>query len=173
MDDKKQKKLKCVSCEELFLKEELTVKSGKKYCKTCLQTKEEESTQYKNDWGLLFEYICKLYNIDKPTGMMFIQMKNYRQEYEYTNIGMYYTLLYYYEILDNSVLEDTGLGIIPYYYDKAKKHYNKVYNLEDVINDFESNEKSIKIKTKIIDKIPIFKNPLPLNFDWEERNEDN
>lgn len=171
--DKKQKKLKCVMCEELFPKEETIVKSNKRYCEKCLQTKEEESLKYKTDWDLLFEYICKIYNIDKPTGMMFQQMKNYRTEYNYTNIGMYYTLKFYYDVLENNLLDDTGLGIIPYYYDKAKNHYNKAYNLEDIAEDFKFEEKSIKIKTKISNKIIIPREPLPLNFDWEEQNEDN
>lgn len=171
--DKPQKKLKCFICKELFPLNELTVKSQKKYCPICLGIKEEESAKNKTDWDLLFEYICKLYTIIKPTGMMFVQMKNYRNDYDYTNIGMYYTLKYYYEVLDNTVLEDTGLGIIPYFYDKAKKHYNKMYNLQDIIEDFESDEKSVQIKTKITDKIANTKNPLPLNFDWEEQDENN
>ena len=171
--DKPPKKLKCTICEESFLKEETIIKSQKRYCKTCLEIKEEESALYKNDWDLLFEYICKLYNIDKPTGMMFQQMKNYRADYEYTNIGMYYTLQYYYKILENEVLEDTGLGIIPYFYDKAKNHYNRMFNLQDIAEEFKGEEKSVQIKTKIADKISINKNPLPLNFDWEEYNEDN
>lgn len=165
---KQQRKSKCVMCKESFLKEELTIKSQKKYCKNCLQIKEEESIAYKNDWSLLFEYICKLYNIEKPTGMMFLQMKNYRQEYEYTNIGMYYTLKYYYDVLENNVLEDAGLGIIPYYYDKAKKHYNKIFNIEDIVEELEIDEKEIKIKTKTINKISTPKLPLPLDFNWEE-----
>lgn len=170
---KKQRKLKCFLCKELFNQNELTVKSNKKYCKECLEIKEEESFKYKNDWDLLFEYICKLYNINKPTGMMFQQMKSYRQDYDYTNIGMYYTLKYYYDVLENNVLEDTGLGIIPYYYDKAKNHYNKAYNLEDIAEDFKFEERSIKIKTKITDKVLPPKIPLPLEFNWEEQNEDN
>ena len=171
--EKPPKKLKCTICEEAFLKEETIIKSQKRYCKTCLEIKEEESALYKNDWDLLFEYICKLYNIDKPTGMMFQQMKNYRAGYEYTNIGMYYTLQYYYKILENEVLEDTGLGIIPYFYDKAKNHYNRMFNLQDIAEEFKGEEKSIQIKTKIADKLLIAKTPLPLNFNWEEQNEDN
>jgi len=171
--EKPIKKLKCFMCKELFPKDELTVKSSKKYCPECLEIKEEQSVQNKTDWDLLFEYICELYNIDKPTGMMFVQMKNYRAGYDYTNIGMYYTLLYYYDVLGNKVLEDTGLGIIPYFYDKAKKHYNKMFNLQDVAEDFENDEKSIQIKTKITDKITVTKSPLPLKFDWEEQDENN
>jgi len=171
--EKKQRQSKCCICKESFNKEDLIVKSNKKYCKECLQIKEEESNQYKNDWDLLFKYICNLYDIEVPTGMMFQQLKTFRNEYNYTNIGMYYTLKYYYEILENVVIEDTGLGIIPYYYDRAKKHYNKVYNLEDIVEDFKNEEKLIKVKTKTTNKTLTPKNPLPLNFDWEETNEDN
>lgn len=170
---KKQKQLKCFACKELFDRDTLTVKSGKKYCETCFKIKEEESIAYKDDWDLLFEYICKLYDIKVPTGMMFQQLKTYRNEYEYTNIGMYYTLQYYYSILDNKVLEDTGLGIIPYYYDKAKKHYNKVYTLQDIAEEFKSEEQSIQIKTQIMNKQLDIKKPLPLQINWEESNEDN
>lgn len=171
--EKSQRKYKCVSCEDFFLKDETIVKSSKRYCNKCLEIKEEESAKYKNDWDLLFEYICKLYNIDKPTGMMFQQMKNFRTEYNYTNIGMYYTLLYYYDVLENEVLDDTGLGIIPYFYDKAKKHYNKIFNLEDMVEDFKNEEKIINIKTKVMEKIIIPKNPLPLDIDWGKQDEDN
>ena len=171
--EKKQKQLKCYMCKELFNKEELTIKNSKKYCSKCLIVKEEESDKYKNDWDLLFQYICKLYNIKVPTGMMFQQLKNYRSEYEYTNIGMYYTLLYYYDVLENKVIDETGLGIIPYYYDKAKNHYNKVFNLEDKADEFANNEQIIKIKTKIMNKQINTKKPLPLQINWEENNEDN
>jgi len=171
--EKKQKQLKCYMCKELFNKEELTIKNSKKYCSKCLIVKEEESDKYKNDWDLLFQYICKLYNIKVPTGMMFQQLKNYRSEYEYTNIGMYYTLLYYYDVLENKVIDETGLGIIPYYYDKAKNHYNKIFNLEDKVDEFTNNEQIIKIKTKIMNKQINFKKPLPLQINWEVDNEDN
>ena len=170
---KKQKQLKCFVCKELFDKDILIVKSGKRYCEVCLKIKEEESLAYKDDWDLLFEYICELYNIKVPTGMMFQQLKTYRNEYGYTNIGMYYTLQYYYNVLDNKVLEDTGLGIIPYYYDKAKKHYNKVYNLQDIVEDFTNGEQSIQVKTQIMSKQLDIKKPLPLQINWEEDNEDN
>lgn len=167
------KKLKCNLCNEYFDKEDLTIKGAKKYCTTCLPIFEEEKKKNKNDWDLLYDYICNLYNIKIPTGMMFKQMKDFREEYEYTNIGMYYTLKYYYEILENKVLEGTGLGIIPYFYDKAKIHYNKVFDLEEVANNFENTEQSVKIKTKLLNKNLEIKKPLPLNINWEGLNEDN
>jgi hypothetical protein len=151
----------------------LTTKGNKKYCQTCLQLKEKESKKNANDWDLLFKLICELYKIKTPNGMMFQQMKTYRDDYNYTNIGMYYTLKYYYDVLENEVIEGTGLGIIPYFYDKAKYYYNKKYDLEDKFDNFENTEKIINVKTKIIKKEIVKKEPLSLNIDWEEVNESN
>ena len=170
---KKSRKSKCALCGESFEKEELTLKSGKKYCANCLIIKEEESLKNKSDWDLLFEYICSIYKIKVPTGMMFSQLKQYRQDYNYTNTGMYYTLKYFYEILESKVLEDSGLGIIPYFYDKAKRHYNKVFDIQDMAENFEDKEQTIQIKTKIIDKSIETKKPLPLNINWEGIDENN
>ena len=171
--EKKQRQLKCFVCKESFDKEDLTIKSNKKYCSKCLEIKEGESDKYKNDWDLLFQYICKIYNIKVPTGMMFQQLKTYRDNYDYTNIGMYYTLLYYYDVLENKVLDESGLGIIPYYYEKAKNHYNKVFNLEDKSEEFINNEQIINIKTQISSKQINIKKPLPLQKNWEVGNENN
>jgi len=169
--ERKPRKSKCCLCGESFYKEELTIRSGKKYCDKCLEIHIQQIKENRSDWDLLFEYICERYQIIKPTGMMFQQMKQYKQEYNYTDIGMYYTLKYYYEVLENEVLDGSGLGIIPYFYDKAKKHYNKVFDLEDIVNDFEVNENSIKIKTKISNKEIDKKRPLPLQINWDEINE--
>jgi len=45
--EKTPKKLKCIVCEEMFLKEETIIKSQKRYCKVCLELKGEESALYK------------------------------------------------------------------------------------------------------------------------------
>jgi hypothetical protein len=168
---KKSKKSKCSMCENLFEKEVLTLKSNKKYCPACLIIREQEIQSNKSEWNLLFDYICELYKLDKPNGMMFQQMKNYRQEYDYTNIGMYYTLLYYYKVLENEVVDGTGLGIIPYFYEKAKYHYSKVFDIEDKTDNFENTERIVTIKTKLLKKDLPKREPLPLKIDWEEVNE--
>lgn len=169
---KKPRKLKCSLCKELFEKEELTIKGSKKYCNECLKIEEKKNEKNMTDWDLLFNYICKVYNIKTPTGMMFKQLKDFRgDDYNYTNIGMYYTLKYYCEIIEGNILDGSGLGIIPYYYDRAKAHYNKVYDLEEMVNNFHNTEQNIKIKTKIQNKRTETKMPLPLDIDWEELNE--
>lgn len=170
---KKQRQLKCSSCGNSFDREEITLRSGKNYCKECLVKHIEQVKENRKDSDKLFDYICEIFNIKQPTGFIFKQMKDFRGEgYNYTDIGMYYTLKYFCEVLEGNFFDGTGIGIIPYYYEKAKAHYKKVFDLEDTIEDFENKEQLIKIKTKIIDKKIDVKEPLPMQIDWEGNNED-
>lgn len=131
------RKVKCPSCSKMNEKEDTMKYNNRYYCKQCYEELKAEKDSNKEDWNLLFEYICKLYNIKKPTGLMFKQLGDYRKEpYNFTNGGMYATLVYYYDTLGNTVLEGTGLGIIPYYYDKAKKHYIEMQEVEDSLDNY-------------------------------------
>lgn len=155
---------KCTMCKKSFSTEEMIIKSNKKYCPECFKIREEEMSKKRSDWDLLFNYICKIYNIKKPTGMMFQQLKQFRgEEYNYTDIGMYYTLKYVYEALKMEILDGSGLGIIPYYYDRARKHYNRIYDLQDIVDNFENTEKRIIIKTQLQNKK--LKTQKPLSVD--------
>lgn len=144
------RKVKCPKCNKLNDKERAKQISNRYYCITCAEEREKEIERNKDSWELLFDYICDLYNISTLTGMMFKQIKDFRDNYNYKNMGMYLTLKYYYEILENEVKEDTGLGIIPYYYERAKKHFLEVKDVENYLEDFEFSEspKIIKIKNK-------------------------
>jgi hypothetical protein len=99
-------------------------------------------------------------------------MKEFRGEgYNYTDIGMYYTLKYFIEILDGKILDGTGIGIIPYYYEKAKEHYQKIFSIEDIVEEFENKEQTVHITAKKTSKKIDVKNPLPLQINWEDSNE--
>ena len=85
------------------------------------------------------------------------------------------TLRYYYELLDNKVLEGVGLGIVPYYYEKAKQQYLTLINVEDMVEDYEKDiQKTVVINTDIRNRIMNnFKNK-NINFDgidWSELDE--
>jgi len=168
---RQQTHLKCSSCKEKFERENIVKRSGKNYCPECLKQYEQSLKVNKSDYNLLFDYICELYEIPVLTGLMFKQLKDYRNDgYNYTDIGMYYTLKYYFGVLENQVLENTGLGIIPYYYDKAKQHYNKVYDLVDLAEELEVNERTQIVKTKDRKRTEEKRTPLPL-IDWEDIDE--
>ena len=58
---------------------------------------------------------------------------NYIKKYNFTYLGMYQALVYFYEIKENPCSEDC-VGIIPYCYDESQKE------LEQKAKDFESED---------------------------------
>lgn len=145
------RQVKCPMCEAMNNKENTKKIDNRYYCLECAEKREQEKARNKDDWEELFEYICDLYGIDTLTGMMFKQIKDFRNDYEYTNKGMHLTLKYYYEVLENEVKENTGLGIIPYYYDRARQHYIDILTVKKHLKDFEIDEQVNTVKIKNID----------------------
>jgi len=137
------KKYKCPTCGSMNKEEDSVLYKKKHYCQSCLDLKQQEEkdkTATNDDWVELYEYIVELYG-HTPTGMMFKQLGEYRKPpYEYTNKGMYLTLKYFYETMGNYVINGTGLGIIPYVYEEAKKNY--IENME--VNAFNEELKVIE-----------------------------
>lgn len=167
----------CPRCRKKNKKED-TKQIGKRYyCIKCAEIVQQEKQQKKEDWDLLFNYICELYRIEKPTGMMFKQLKEFRSEpYNYTDSGMYGTLKYYYEILENKVIEGTGLGIIPYFYDKAKEHWKVIAEVEDSAEEYKT-PKIINItinpdlEKELLKNLQMSKHIDLKDIDWSEDNE--
>ena len=159
---------KCVMCGNKFLTEKMILRSGKKYCNDCIEIKDQEN----EDWSTLYEYVKELYSLQTIPILFVTQLNKYRKDDKYplTSIGMYYTLKYYYEILENKIDEEKGLGIIPYYYDKAKSYYTKVFDTQDKINDFCFIEERKKIKTKRLDTYNKTKKEIPLEI-WRIQDE--
>lgn len=135
-----------------------TEKIGNRYyCIPCADKRKEEVKKNNDGWDELFNYICQLYNIEKPTGQMFAQLRRFRTDYNYKNKGMYLTLKYFHEVLGNEVKEDTGLGIIEYEYENARRHYMNQKRVKKYMEEFEHNEEirevrinpSLRTKAKI------------------------
>ena len=163
------RQVKCPMCNTLNDKENTTQLSDKGYyCIECAKKREIEKAKHKDDWEELFEYICDVYDIDTLTGMMFKQIKDFRDTYGYTNKGIYLTLKYYFDVLENEVKEDTGLGIVIYYYERAKQHYVEIREVKNHIKDFEIKEQLNTVKIKNINiKDYKYKKQLSLdNVDW-------
>ncbi len=161
------KTVKCPECNNLIEKSKSVSYKKRYYCPSCL----EEKINRMDSWDKLFNIITNLYEIDKPTAMMFKQLKDYRAApYNFTDEGMYLTLKYYYYILGNSIKEDTGVGIIPYYYERAKQYFLSIYDLEEIIENHEEKEDVITIKTKDFNKASD-KKVLDIEVDWSEISE--
>lgn len=163
------KGVKCPVCGKQNDKEQ-TVKIGNRYyCPSCAEDKQQKDL---TDWDILFQYICWLYGIPNLTGQMYKQLKDFRDNWGYTDIGMYHTLRYYHEILDKPVKEDAGIGIIPYYYDRARAFVFKQYSLKQQYDQYNQEEKEVFVQRTQPER---WKKRQPLNFDtvdWGDTNED-
>ena len=166
-------KYKCPICG-LSCNDENSVVIGTRHyhigeCEKKKKEKKKKKEVRKSDWDLLFDYICKLYNVDKPSMFIFKQISDFKKKYDFTDYGIYATLKYYYETLENNLIEDVGIGIVEYYYDEAKKHIEKVYDLEDYMENFEDTSKTINVDIKIKNnKIDISKQLKELgSIQWE------
>lgn len=146
-------KVKCPTCGTMNEKTDTEKVGSRYYCKSCGENKSEEVNANKDGWDELFEYICKLYDIKKPTGAMFKQLGEFRNEpYKYSNTGMYLTLKYFHDVLDNPVLEGSGIGIIPYMYEQAKQHFIEIMNVDEYMENFKPHEETKNIKIKLFDE---------------------
>ena len=92
------RKVKCPECGTFNDKENAVCHNSKYYCKVCYENKMRESQDYKD----LITYICNLYQIDSPTGWMLKQIKDFKEQFNYTYRVMKTTLHYFYEIQEGN-----------------------------------------------------------------------
>lgn len=145
------RKVKCPSCGTYNDKETAVYHSSKYYCPICYENKQSETNEYKE----LIAYICELYGLDAPTGWILKQIKDFKEQYNFTNKGIKSTLHYFFEIQEgNEPNGETGIGIVPFVYDEAKKFYLDKKAVKDSIANCDSsqinnNKKTIKIKREL------------------------
>jgi hypothetical protein len=152
------RQVKCPYCEKQLNKDDAYEYKKRYYHESCFNEWQKEGQDRKN----LIQYICELYKIESPTGMMLKQIKEFHEDYHFKYTGMMLALQYFYETMGNSIQEGSGIGIIPYVYEEAKKHYitklkvqeslkNGENNIEKKIITIESPQFSYKKKIKQID----------------------
>ena len=140
--------VKCPVCGTFNEKENAIYHNSKYYCKVCYENKQNESNDYKE----LISYICELYSIDVPTGWMLKQIKDFKEQFNYTYKGIKSTLHYFFKIQEgNDVADSIGIGIVPFVYDEAKKFYIDKKAVRDSViganlEAMEANKKIINIK---------------------------
>lgn len=131
--------VKCQYCENKVDKDEAYEHKKKYYHTHCF----EEWQQQKVHRQELIDYICKLFRIDVPTGMILKQIKDFQTDYKYTLKGMELSLRYFHETLDNSVQQGSGIGIIPFVYEDAKNHYIKQQSIAKSLENLNKTEEVV------------------------------
>ena len=125
------RKVKCPECGTFNDKENTISHNSRYYCKICYENYMREAQEYKE----LIAYICELFQVDAPTPLMCKQIKDYKDQFNYTYRGMKTTLNYFFEIqAGNDPMDSLGIGIVPFVYDEAKKFYIDKKAVKDSIS---------------------------------------
>lgn len=161
----------CRICGERFDRDKIEfVKiSSRKYAhKSCfveneLEQKQEQQERQSRLSALpqeekiqdLEDYIKKLFNTSCINARIRKQIKEFREEYDYSYSGILKTLIYWYDIKKNSLEKaNNGIGIVPYVFDDAKKFYYNLYYAE-------INNKKEKFKRHFANEKKVVEIPLP------------
>lgn len=140
----KGNKIGCDICKEKFYKSELIqVSSSKKVCQHCNETEQMEINQRRE----LIDFVCKGFGIPAPTGQQLKSIKEFREQ-GYSYFEIHYTLYYIYCVLKRKP-EGTSLGLVPFYYEKAKEHYKLVENAKRTAKNLVVEEVTIERKSDV------------------------
>lgn len=159
--------VKCTVCGESFDRDKIqAVKSGaRRYAHyTCLP--EGELVPLPNavvdqDLVDLENYIKNLLGDDYNPARVKKQIKDYKNEYNYSYSGMLKALVWFYEVKGNSIEKaNGGIGILPFVYQDAYNYYYSLYlaqlvNEEKDVNQYKTKVREIVIKSPSVAGKPI------------------
>lgn len=141
----------CKNCNKQIQKDEPKFKySNKTYCDKCYNLKLKEKKDYDN----LINAILIYFDIDKPNGRILKQIKDFKENFNYTYAGMHYCLWYLKEIKNIKFDVKYGITLVSYEYENSKRYFFKQQKIEQSINkNFKGNKTNIiKIKKRITNK---------------------
>lgn len=148
-------KVKCKYCQETFDrdKEPFVKVSERRYAhKLCFEQNQAEKTQEEKDLEALEQYIMNLFSEQYIGPRIRKQIKEYKENYNYSYSGMLKTLIWWFEVKGNSVEKaNGGIGIIPYIYQQACDYYYALFlakkaNENKDLSYLNKNTKTIHIK---------------------------
>lgn len=154
----KKPPVKCPYCGERDDRNEMTQVKSRWWHEECIIAKREENLAMKNlppnlegstpeqEYRELISYICEKYGLDRPTGQILKQIQSFSEDFEYRYKGMELALRYFFDLEQNSVKENTGIGIVPYVYDRARNFYSKKKMIENSLTDEESEIRVFKTR---------------------------
>lgn len=159
--------VKCTVCGESFDRDKVqAVKSGaRRYAHyTCLP--EGELVPLPNavvdqDLVDLENYIKNLLGDDYNPARVKKQIKDYKNEYNYSYSGMLKALVWFYEVKGNSIEKaNGGIGILPFVYQDAYNYYYSLYlaqlvNEEKDVNQYKTKVREIVIKSPSVAEKPV------------------
>jgi len=146
--------VKCAVCGKTFDRDKaFTVKySARRYAHFDCYPKGDAIApppQKDPDMESLKEYISKKYGTSANWALINQQIKKYQNEYKYSLSGILKSLIYFYDVKNNSIEKSQGgIGIVPFCYQDAYNYYYNIFLAQNNNKDkkVENNIKEITIK---------------------------
>ena len=130
MPGQRARTLKCSSCGLSFDSSLIKKVGGKNFCPSCFEKRQKEVEDLNELRDAIDKYL-QPQDMDWP--LIGKQIKEYREEYNFTYRGMLFTLKYLFEFLERGEFtyeeKGTGIAFIPYFYSSAVRFYSEVYRL--------------------------------------------
>jgi len=139
----------------------------------CGKQNEANKTQDEKDYDTLYRYVKE----QQKENFDYIKFKKiveaWKKEYGFTYNGMYYTLIYFYEVKKNSKqkLIDGSIGIIPFAYKDAQHYYYNIY----IASQRAGTGTYDASKSRVVEiGPPVARTPMPklFNLDMEDDDEE-
>lgn len=112
------------------------------YHKTCYEAIQRQ----KKNRDELLTYISLKYNVEFPTGYMLKQITDYHNKRGYSYKAMLATLKYMFEVEKVTTKEGVGIGLLPYYFEKAKSYYSKIMTAGKSADSVTINNTVVKVR---------------------------
>ena len=144
--------------------------NGRRYAHIkCLEGVSAETLKEEQDIDALYKYIKNILGDDLSYVKFKRQIDQYHKELGYTYTGMLSSLKWYYEVEQMGQDKDkahSGVGIIPYIYNDARKYYYRIYIAQQKNKEIINYE--VPTKTITIQSPRMFIPPPHLWFEDEE-----
>ena len=146
----------CVYCKQRFDRDKLPFiqVSQRRYAhQECSLSEDQKKDKEEQDKINLENYILQLFKVDYIDPRVRKQIKQYREEYNYTYSGIHKALVYHFEIKGGSIEKaNGGIGIVPYVYQHAYNYYLALWQAKQRNQDKVINEYVPKVKEVVISR---------------------
>ena len=118
------------------------------HCPECYERKVKET----EDRERLYKFLCEYFKLSFPSGLMLKQIKQFREERNYTYKNIQFTVDYIVRIKKLNLQVQYGIALVPHYYDEMIRYYKDLKERRE-----KTVIKEVETKTVII-KVPTFEN---------------
>ena len=155
-------KVICYYCKEVFDRDKYpTFKvNGNRYAhQECAEKYHQRVSQEEEDYQKLEQYIKELFNQTYIPVKIRKQIKDFRQDYGFTYSGILKTLVWFFEIKQNSIEKaNEGIGIVPFVYKQAEEYYYRLYLAKvaaENVKNYNTPIKNVSIQSPQAERPPV------------------